>query len=67
MDKYENLTTAEKSKIPKPEIVLDFSEDPNGKILININKNDSFSKSENFFPKNTKQNSIIYYSYFLTH
>ena len=38
MDKYNNISNNEKKPL-KPEVILDFSEDPNGEIKININKN----------------------------
>ena len=43
MDKYNNITNNEKKPL-KPEVILDFSEDPNGEIKININKNIQLSK-----------------------
>ena len=40
MDKFDEL----KDKINKPEVILDFSEDKNGEIKINIEKNETLSK-----------------------
>ena len=43
MDKYNNITNNEKKPL-KPEVILDFSEDTNGEIKININKNITLSE-----------------------
>jgi hypothetical protein len=44
----------------KPEIIVDFNEDPYGKILININHNKSLSEQRSKLSLNNSSNNILF-------
>ncbi len=43
MDKYDKIPSGQNKPL-KPEVILDFSEDPNGEIKIEINKDEKLAK-----------------------
>jgi hypothetical protein len=60
MDKFNNLK-GEK----KPEVILDFSEDKNGVININIEKDEEMAEERKKLGLKINRNLIIYYLYLL--
>lgn len=60
LDMDGNLSVSELEGYKKPEVILDYSKNPYGELIININYNHSLSKERLSLEKDKEKNNIIF-------
>ena len=60
LDMNDNLSVSELEEYKKPEVILDYSKNPYGELIININYNHSLSNERLSLEKDKEKNNIIF-------